>query len=202
MRMRLANLSQRKKHIWREAFIPAQPPAELMLNRISKNRQQRASPAGWDQRKQHPRVIDAVQHANVDEGFGTGFLPCEQAQDDAGHRTVCGGRCRTVVGGHGKPMPLEHSVHLIARRAHRSWDWSGPREMLLRATFRSSRRMVGVAAGSRIGPEPSAVTVLGRSQKQEHQSGSHRLWITRRLIHDLCTGSRPVDNLPRYTRSE
>jgi hypothetical protein len=62
--------------------------------------------------------------------------------------------------------------------------------------------MVGVAAGSRIGPEPSAVTVLGRSQKQELQSGSDRLWITSRLIHDLRSGSRPVDNSPRYTRDD
>jgi hypothetical protein len=60
--------------------------------------------------------------------------------------------------------------------------------------------MAGVAAGFRIGPEPSAVTVLGRSQKQDRQRTSARLWITTRLIHDLRTGSRPVDNLPGYTR--
>jgi hypothetical protein len=60
--------------------------------------------------------------------------------------------------------------------------------------------MIGVAAGSRIGPESSAVTVLGRSQKQDLQSGSGRMWMTTRVIHDLRNGSRPVDNSPRYTR--
>jgi hypothetical protein len=62
--------------------------------------------------------------------------------------------------------------------------------------------MIGVAAGSRIGPESSAVTVLGRSQKQDRQSGSGRMWITSRVIHDLRNGSRPVDNSPRYTRGD
>jgi hypothetical protein len=60
--------------------------------------------------------------------------------------------------------------------------------------------MIGVAAGFRIGPESSAVTVLGRSQKQDHQSGSAPMWMTTRLIHDLRIGSRPVDNSPGYTR--
>jgi hypothetical protein len=36
--------------------------------------------------------------------------------------------------------------------------------------------MVGVAAGFRIGPEPSAVTVLGRSQKQDPEDSSRRRW--------------------------
>jgi hypothetical protein len=36
--------------------------------------------------------------------------------------------------------------------------------------------MVGVAAGFRIGPEPSAVTVLGRSQKQDIEDSSRQRW--------------------------
>jgi hypothetical protein len=59
--------------------------------------------------------------------------------------------------------------------------------------------MIGVAAGFRIGPESSAVTVLGRSEKQDRQSGSARMWKTTRLIHDLRNGARRVDNSPRYT---
>ena len=38
--------------------------------------------------------------------------------------------------------------------------------------------MVGVAAGFRIGPEPSAVTVLGRSQKQDIEHSSRPRWMT------------------------
>ena len=53
----------------------------------------------------------------------------------------------------------------------------------------------GVAAGFRIGPEP-AVTVLGRSRKQDRQPDSAKLSITTQLIHDLRRGSRPVDNSP------
>jgi hypothetical protein len=62
--------------------------------------------------------------------------------------------------------------------------------------------MIGVAAGFRIGPESSAVTVLGRSQKQEHQRSSARMWMNPRLIHDLRGSSRPVDNSRRYTRRD
>jgi hypothetical protein len=62
--------------------------------------------------------------------------------------------------------------------------------------------MIGVAAGFRIGPESSAVTVLGRSQKQDRQSGSGPLWMTRRVIHDLRNRSRRVDNSARYTRDD
>ena len=50
-----------------------------------------------------------------------------------------------------------------ARRAVTASDT----KMLLRMAFRSSHRMIGVAAGSRIGPESSAVTVLGHPQKQD-----------------------------------
>ena len=57
------------------------------------------------------------------------------------------------------------------------------RKMLLRMAFRSSRQMIGVAAGFRIGPESSAVTVLGHPQKQEHQRISGSLWITTGFIH-------------------
>jgi hypothetical protein len=38
--------------------------------------------------------------------------------------------------------------------------------------------MVGFAAGFRIGPEPSAVTVLGRSQKQDIEDSSPPRWTT------------------------
>jgi hypothetical protein len=37
--------------------------------------------------------------------------------------------------------------------------------------------MVGFAAGFRIGPEPSAVTVLGRSQKQDIEDSSPPRWM-------------------------
>jgi hypothetical protein len=43
--------------------------------------------------------------------------------------------------------------------------------------------MIGVAAGSRIGPEPSAVTVLGHPQKQDHKGSNGSLWITTGFIH-------------------
>jgi hypothetical protein len=62
--------------------------------------------------------------------------------------------------------------------------------------------MIGVAAGSRIGPESSAVTVLGRPQKQELQPTSARMWMGTRLIHDLRDALRPVDNSRRYTRRD
>jgi hypothetical protein len=55
--------------------------------------------------------------------------------------------------------------------------------MLLRMAFRSSRQMIGVAAGFRIGPESSTVTVLGHPQKQDHKPISGRLWITIGFIH-------------------
>ena len=71
--------------------------------------------------------------------------------------------------------------------------------MLLRMAFRSSRRMIGVAAGSRIGPESSAVTVLGHPQKQEDHRTSSRLWITTDVIHHRRSQARTVDNPPGYT---
>ena len=55
--------------------------------------------------------------------------------------------------------------------------------MLLRMAFPSSRQMIGVAAGFRIGPESSAVTVLGHPQKQDGKRISGRLWITTGFIH-------------------
>ena len=63
--------------------------------------------------------------------------------------------------------------------------------------FRSSRQMIGVAAGFRIGPESSAVTVLGHPQKQDHKDISGRLWITIEFIHRYAARadlwiSRPI----------
>jgi hypothetical protein len=55
--------------------------------------------------------------------------------------------------------------------------------MLLRMAFRSSRRMIGVAAGFRIGPESSAVTVLGHPQKQDDKDSNGVLLTTTAFIH-------------------
>jgi hypothetical protein len=62
--------------------------------------------------------------------------------------------------------------------------------------------MIGVAAGSRIGPESSAVTVLGRSQKQEGERNRRSLWITTEVFHHSRDPGRPVDNFGGYTRSD
>ena len=62
-------------------------------------------------------------------------------------------------------------------------------------------RMIGVAAGSRIGPESPAVTVLGHSQKQDGDRSSGRLWITSRVFHHSRDPRRPVDNSRGYTRT-
>jgi len=43
--------------------------------------------------------------------------------------------------------------------------------------------MIGVAAGFRIGPESSAVTVLGHPQKQDHKGSNGPLWNTIGFIH-------------------
>ena len=62
--------------------------------------------------------------------------------------------------------------------------------------------MVGVAAGFRIGPEPSAVTVLGRSQKQDRQP-YQREAVDHNPTYPPIRAElrRPVDNSPRYTRA-
>ena len=43
--------------------------------------------------------------------------------------------------------------------------------------------MIGVAAGFRIGPESSTVTVLGHPQKQDDKDTNPPLWITTAFIH-------------------